>query len=84
MHPLSILKEEERFYRELYKSNINNPNIGEKVSAFFNDLTISQLSEGLISSQECSKLLNSFQRNELPGNDGIPVEFYYKENFGHQ
>jgi len=74
--PLSILKDEERFYRELYKSNMNKPNIGEKVSAFLNDLTIPQLSEGLIPSEECSELLDSFQSIKLPGNDGIPVEFY--------
>ena len=28
--PHCILKEQERFYRELYKSSINSPNIGEK------------------------------------------------------
>ena len=41
----SILKEQERFYRELYKSSINSPNIGDKVSSFLNDLNIPQLPE---------------------------------------
>ena len=40
-----ILKEQERFYRELYKSSINSPNTGEKISSFLNDLNIPQLSE---------------------------------------
>ena len=41
----SILKEQERVYRELYKSSINSPNIGDKVSSFLNDLNIPQLPE---------------------------------------
>ena len=59
--------------------------IGEKISSFLNDLNIPQLSkeqknscEGLISSEECSKLLDSFQSNKSPGSDGIPAEFYRK------
>ena len=83
--PHCILKEQERFYRELYKSSINSPNIGEKISSFLNDLNIPQLSEeeknsceGLISPEECSELLDSFQSNKSPGNDGIPAELYRK------
>ena len=78
--PRCILKEQERFYRALYKSSINSPNIGEKISSFLNDLNIPQLSEeqknsckGLISPEECSELLESFQSNKSPGNDGIPA-----------
>ena len=78
-----ILKEQERFYREMYKSSINSPNIGVKISSFLNDLNISQLSEkeknsceGFISPEECSELLDSFQSKKSPGNDGIPAEFY--------
>ena len=43
-NPDCILNEQERFYRELYKSSINSPNIGEKISSFLNDLNIPQLS----------------------------------------
>ena len=80
---ISILKEEERFYRELYKSNINNPNIGEKVSAFLNDLTIPQLSKAYFRLKNvpnfwiafrvinCQEMM-VFQLNSI------------KENFGHQ
>ena len=69
----------------MYKSSINSPNIGEKISSFLNDVNIPQLSEeeknsceGLISPEECSELLDSFQSNKSPGNDGIPAEFYRK------
>jgi len=67
----------------LYKSSINSPNTGEKISSFLNYLNIPQLSEeeknsceGLISSEKCSGFLDSFQSNKTPGNDGIPAEFY--------
>ena len=84
--PHCILKEQERFYRELYKSRINRVLIiREKISSFLNDLNIPQLSEeqknsceGLISQEECSELLDSFQNNKSPGNDGIPAGFYRK------
>ena len=69
----------------MYKSSINSLNIGEKISSYLNDLNIPQLSEeeknsceGLISSEECSGLLDSFQSNKTPGNDGIQAEFYRK------
>ena len=84
--PHCILKEQERFYRELYKSRINRVLIiREKISSFSNDLNMPQLSEEqknscerLISLEECSKLLDSFQSNKSPGNDGMPAEFYRK------
>ena len=64
----------------MYKSSINNPNIGEKISSFLNDLSIPHLSEeekySCEGSEECSGLLDSFQSNKTPENDGIPVEFY--------
>ena len=34
------------------------------------------LGEGLISIEECTKVLNSFSLNKVPGNDGLPIEFY--------
>ena len=49
----------------------------------FEDLPIPTLSpetaylgEGLISIEECTKVLNSFSLNKVPGNDGLPIEFY--------
>lgn len=34
--------------------------------------------EGKITSEECALLLECFQNNKTPGNDGIPIEFYKK------
>ena len=35
-----------------------------------------QSGEGVISLEECTEVLNSFPLNKVPGNDGLPVEFY--------
>ena len=58
-------------------SEVNKPNFN------FEDLPIptlsndsSDLGEGLISIEECKKVLNSFPLNKVPGNDGLPIEFY--------
>ena len=70
------------FYEKLYKSirdglEVHKPNFN------FLDLPIptlsndsSDLGEGLISKKECKKVLNSFLLNKVPGNDGLPIEFY--------
>ena len=34
--------------------------------------------EGKITPEECAAVLENFQNNKSPGNDGIPVEFYKK------
>ena len=48
-------------------SNLNMPRLTEQ----------QMLScEGKITLEECGKVLESFQNNKAPGNDGIPVEFY--------
>ena len=74
------------FLQGIVQSSINSPNTREKISAVLNNLNIPQLSEeqknsseGLISPEECSELLDSFQSNKSPGNDGIPAEFYRLE-----
>ena len=83
--PLKILKEQERFYNNLYKSSINGPNTASRSSSFLNSLNIPKLleeqkalCEGKISSEECFRILDNFQNNKTPGNDGIPIEFYRK------
>ena len=81
--PFCILNEQERFYRDLFKSSYNDPGIALNMSSFLSDLNIPILSEdqkssceGKISSEECFQLLDSFHNNKTPGNDGIPIEFY--------
>lgn len=50
---------------------------------FLKSLNIPQLSdeqkkscEDEITSEECRKILETFQNNKSPGNDGIPIGFY--------
>ena len=83
--PLKILNEPKCFYQELYQSINRTSNNSEKISSFLDNPTIPKLSEtdknsceGKISAGECYKLLESFQNNKTPGNDGIPIEFYKK------
>ena len=82
---ISILKEQERFYHNLYKTGNNDPEIASKRSTFLSELNIPKLSEeqkiaceGKITSEECFRLLDTFHNNKTPGNDGIPIEFYKK------
>ena len=37
-----------------------------------------QSCEGGITAEECSEILETFQNDKSPGNDGIPIEFYKK------
>ena len=81
-----ILKKVEQFYCDLYKSDNNLPDIELKIDSFLNYLIIPILSEeqkkiaceGKISSEECFYLLDTFQDNKSPGNDGIPISESYK------
>ena len=79
--PFEILQAEKEFYESLYKSRV----YAQQTKASFNydDLPIPKLSEdckqsgeGVITLDECSKVLNSFALNKTPGNDGLPIEFY--------
>ena len=83
--PSCILKELEQFYSDLYKSKNHDPDIAEKISSSLNNLDIPKLSEeqkisceGKITPDECCRLLDTFQNNKTPGDDGIPIEFYKK------
>ena len=71
--PFCILKEQERFYKNLYKSSRTDPDIAHKISSFLNDLNIPTLSEdqkniceGKISAEGCYRLLDSFDNNKTP------------------
>ena len=79
--PFEILDAEHAFYENLYKSR-RDGSVGNKPNFYLDDLPIptlsndSYLGEGLISKEECKKVLDSFPLNKVPGNDGLPVEFY--------
>ena len=82
-NPFDILNEQKRFYTDLYQSKTSDEN-KESVKTFLNKLSIPKLSEpevkqsceGEISLEECKDVLDSFQNNKSPGNDGLPIEFY--------
>ena len=80
--PFEILDAGKTFYENLYKSKRNSWQQNEQ-SFKFEDLPMPTLSnelrqsgEGAISLEECTEVLNSFPPNKVPGNDGLPVEFY--------
>lgn len=73
---------EKKYYENLYKRTLDV--LEQNVSSFrYDDLPIPTLSadqrelgEGLISLEECTEVFKSFALNKVPGNDGLPVEFY--------
>lgn len=81
--PFEILEAEKNFYENLYKSRHKQCEQQNGSSFCYENLQIPtlsnesrQLGEGTISLEECTKVLNSFPLNKVPGNDGLPVEFY--------
>jgi hypothetical protein len=52
---------------ETFLSNLNIPKLSEEQK---------QSCEGEIPLEEIKLVLDSFQNNKSPGNDGIPIEFY--------
>ena len=83
--PFNILSEHQRFYQGLYTSINKNMDATAKIESFLRDLNIPKLSkeqklscEGKITTEACALILESFQNNKSPRNNGIPVEFYRK------
>ena len=80
--PYEILNAEKKYYENLYKTRLDVSD--QNASTFcYDDLPIPTLSpekqaigEGPISLEECTEVLKSFSLNKVPGNDGLPVEFY--------
>ena len=77
-----ILTEQKRFYLNLYKTK-DSVEATDSIEAFLNSLNIPKLSEeqrqsceGRISTEECRTIIETFQNNKSPGNDGLPIEFY--------
>lgn len=74
------MSKQRRFYQELYTSRNENKDNPQTIETFLKDLNIPKLSEEQkiscerkITSEECALLLDSFQNNKTPGNDGIPI-----------
>ena len=83
INPKTILSELEHFYSNLYKTK-NDDDSERKLSSLLDDLsgvpTLSEelrsICEGKITYNECFSVLQSFQKNKTPGNDGLTIEFY--------
>ena len=78
---VGILNELVKFYKRLYTSS--NPKIEDIKTYLGNTQMDSILSnidkdrcEGLITTNECYKVLKHMKNNKSPGLDGIPIEFY--------
>ena len=83
--PFNILSEQKRFYQDLYTSKSIRTDSTQTGESFLSNLDIPRLTdeqklscEGKITPDECAAVLENFQNNKSPGNDGIPVEFYKK------
>ena len=83
--PFGILNEQKRFSYSLYKSNVTDEDREnrENGNKFLNNLNIPRFSEEQKQScekeifvEEITAILNSFENNKSPGNDGMPIEFY--------
>lgn len=82
--PFQILNGQKRFYSSLYRSSGNEMDWNSE-KQFFNNEHIPKLTEeqqfaceGKITLEEAKRSLETFAMNKVPGNDGIPVEFYQK------
>ena len=83
--PFNILSEQKLFYQDLYTSKDINVDSTQTAKSFLSNLDIPRLTEeqklsceGKITPEECAAVLENFQNNKSPGNDGIAVEFYKK------
>ena len=77
--PYRILAEQKRFYLNLYKTK-DSVEAMDSIEAFLNSLNSPKLSEeqrqsceGRISTEECRTIIETFQNNKSPGNDGLPA-----------
>ena len=77
-----ILEEEAKFLSKLYETSNSNPNL-EHFEFFFESDDLKHLErgesdscEGLLTIEECTKVLSSFSNNKTPGSDGLTIEFY--------
>ena len=83
-NPPKIMSELESFYSNLYKDNSDEVSGTVNLSSFLNDLTevptlseeLRSICEGDLTYNECFSVLQSFEKNKTPGNDGLTIEFY--------
>ena len=78
---VTILQHIEKFYEDLYSSKITVTQ--EAFDEFIREIEIPELNneeqeqmEGIFTLEECKKILESFEDNKSPGEDGFTAEFY--------
>ena len=78
--PKEILKEEETFFQNIYRSSNKDPNLPEFNHFFQAEKVLSAemaaTCEGYITIEECANVLKKMEKNKIPGSDGLTVEFY--------
>ena len=79
-----ILKEEHRYYQNLYTSTCTNPNY-TCFDKFFESPSLPKLtaqladtSDGRLTKEECHTSIKEFSRGKSPGTHGLTAEFYLK------
>ena len=80
--PKVILREQENFYKNLYEQKLTDSNKEESLF-FLNSPHLKKLSEdekesceGLLTTEECEKIVRALENNKSPVNDGLTSEFY--------
>ncbi|KAL9955689.1 hypothetical protein ACROYT_G037047 [Oculina patagonica] len=78
---VKILQQIEKFYEDLYSSKTTVTQ--EAFDEFIREIEIPELSneeqeqmEGIFTLEECKRILESFEDNKSPGEDGFTAEFY--------
>ena len=68
------------FFEKLYSSKPVNETLLNSFQAFSMvkklDMNDRESCEGLITAEECLKVINKLSKNKSPGNDGLTAEFY--------
>ena len=81
-NPAIILEEQKKYYHKLYsKRDQETPSDVEAI--FFDNPALKKLNEiekrrceGILSYNECLKIVFDMKNNKLPGSDGLNVKFY--------
>ncbi|KAL9969964.1 hypothetical protein ACROYT_G022257 [Oculina patagonica] len=80
---VKILQQIEKFYEDLYSSKTVTTVTQEAFDEFIRGIEIPELSneeqeqmEGIFTLEECKRILESFEDNKSPGEDGFTAEFY--------
>ena len=79
-NPAIILEEQKKFYHKLYSKSDQESDVE---AIFFDNQALKKLNEvekrrceGILSHNECFKIVSDMKNNKSPGSDGLNAEFY--------